>query len=481
MAGYKRILTLRVSRGPRTTDKEKFTWANNVKDRILLNMTYDQHEILVAMANSEGLRINTFSLNNGARVYYTDFSTMWTLKPEVQFDIETFEKLLIGNASYFRNIPKAFHSVDYGITLLTSKVERDILNYKQNLELIREQFTDAVENLATNEAARDVLVKKIHLYKNRYKFSQGLFHFVYDDVIAEDSQADGDDIDLGSLTYEVDVMRKTVKFKSGSNPKTTQYKTGAFHPHHMSDDSLCLGSLEPDVRECITNMDLDVLDILLSKFSKSYTSSDSAGKYWKEWIREGSTNDEEQDEYTHFCEMRQEYYHEDNLNWSEEYEEWFHVDDSQWSEWEQDYLITLPENDRLARELHDGQYCRPENAIELANGEFAHEEDTDVINFRSGLYLKSDTIYSELLDVSIPAELALSTVDGWITSEELIVDPNGAHRYNIAYTAELAKAEAEEAERARILAEAETTVVPTADEVITEEIAAGENPDDFIV
>lgn len=213
----------------------------------------------------------------------------------------------------------------------------------------------------------------------RYNIVNGILEIVFEDVVAEDTQARGEDIKLGTLKFNVDVNSRNVMLVDGSYPRNNSYNDRAFHPHMLS-NSICLGSQESDYHTAVANMEYDVVQAILYKFAHSYTSTDDAGSYWKRW-----RNSDNNTKY-HYIDYLDEDVEEQYCQWCEEDERWIHADDAVYVE-------------------HIGSYL--------------HIDDTHYSEY-NGQYIKdSEAVHSDILDTWILEETAvyLENDRGWIPAD----------------------------------------------------------------
>lgn len=216
--------------------------------------------------------------------------------------------------------------------------------------------------------------------------------FEFDNVVAEDTCCDGEDIQLGTLKFQVNFQDMNVRLIEGSYPRYTSWGN-TFHPHDLGTD-ICLGSQSADMQEAIRNLEVDVIQAMLYKFAHSYTSSDSAGANWKKWTPEGETIYSE--------------YHDEDILMSEavqlESGDWIREEDSvvlrdgtryprRYAAWSEFYGQHI-DDDISVWSKHLGSYLDgdDEYTIELSNGDWSVSDHDEVVEYDGSYYLESETV-----------------------------------------------------------------------------------------
>lgn len=226
----------------------------------------------------------------------------------------------------------------------------------------------------------------------RYGIENGIKRFTFENVIAEDTCVDGEDIDLGTLTFEVNFLEHKWALIEGSNPRKTGWDENSFHPHQLSENSICLGSQDSDMVMAINGVEVEIVQAILHKFAHSYTSTDSAGRNWVKWTDNPGTVWSE--------------YHDEDIELSEaiqtENEDWIFREES----------VTLDdgrvfhEDSITYCEYHDESvyheeavYCPCVNSfvhqtkvVELADGHYAPLDLEGLLNFEDNFYTPSQTV-----------------------------------------------------------------------------------------
>lgn len=275
------------------------------------------------------------------------------------------------------------------------------------------------------------------LLKRKYKellekdIVGGVYQVTFNNVTAEDTDAEGDDIYLGTLTFEVNLFNHTVNLVDGDVPQNTSYNSNAYHPHHLS-DSICLGTQSPDFIEACENYDIDIIHAILYKFAHSYTSSDSAGESWRIWA---GYKYSEWDDY---------WYHEDEVSYSKYYNDWIINEDAVTVEGygimhERDDYVHYSEYDELYYHSNDtvysgilDSYIHTDNAVQLHNGRYTHKNDEELVEYNGSYFMQVDMV-EDINGDTVPDVFTVYSepLSAYILEEQAVKDENGDY-----YTAE---------------------------------------------
>lgn len=283
-------------------------------------------------------------------------------------------------------------------------IQADITHHKQ---MLIQKF----EELQRNKNFINKLIEKRHELLKYDLDSNMNIYMTFQDVVASDTEGDGEDIDLGTLRFKISLTGHNVDIVEGTHSFYTEYNSEAYHPHHLN-DRVCLGSQEADVVEAISTLELDVLELLIKRFAFSYTSSDSAGAYWKVWAGLDMDDDEESGIYV---ESRDRYYSDDEVRWSEQDEQYYYFEDCYYSEIQYDYF----HKDEVI-ELENGRGYVHEsygNCVEI-DGSYYHIDDT-ITDIHEDYNIKENCEYSNALEQYIPKNEAISHEGDWYTENTL--------------------------------------------------------------
>lgn len=262
------------------------------------------------------------------------------------------------------------------------------------------------------------------IFKNFEKFGivDGRKVFEFSNVMAEDTDARGDDILIEKIMFEVNFENPAVYVIGGENPKDG-YSSGVYHPHQLSGGSICLGSQESDFYEAVGNVDVDIVHAILSKFVSAYTSSDSAGATWVAWA--GKVWSDWYDDYIN----------EEDSVWSDidgcriltmDAVEviggggWAHSDSDniEWSEW---YEKHIDRSDAVYSEYMN-TYILADDAVQLTTCDgYIHADHEDIRTFNDGVYTV-DEMVTDIEGNEVPEAECLwgSTLEAWILSDSAI-------------------------------------------------------------
>jgi hypothetical protein len=179
-----------------------------------------------------------------------------------------------------------------------------LLHFKRQREsLVRSRHSEAVVTIDRAKRSYISALEHEQELKNELEISEknsealieDMFNFgfeVYDsnilkctieDITATDVQGQGVPIFLGNITYTINLADKVVNILSGTEKRHAFFEH-AYHPHHLRTNSLCIGTLNAEMTEAITTLNIPIIKILLKNFSESYNSRDTAGKYYTRWL-----------------------------------------------------------------------------------------------------------------------------------------------------------------------------------------------------
>lgn len=308
-------------------------------------------------------------------IYYNHSQTViWTT---VKCTLEKFEN------SVFRNI-----AIDNNVCANTAPLFRRLANFRENvvshertLEDKRYYFIKAYEDLENSRSQYEMFKSKLNVLKKVPFNSNGNIEFTFENVVAEDTDAEGEDIELGTLVFEV-TLGGSVDIIQGDFPHPTEYNDNAYHPHHLS-GNVCMGTAGPDLIQAISDFDIDTARAIVYGFAHRYTSSDSAGKYWRRWA--GLDMDDHEGQY--YVPSRDEWYDEEDCAWSDNREEWLHQDDCVYIDSRNDYYLT---GDLVYLE-YKAEYYHPEDTVWSERDQETYHED-DVVDTREGYIFSEDAV-----------------------------------------------------------------------------------------
>ena len=413
-------------------NRKNFNKSENLDYKIFLNVSTEFSNKLQEVFREKNIGSGYFYYSDSVtnvdyRIWYSyDYKAFWTENIDIEkvslekleqavlysFNLNNSHTAVSGTATLYRRLQSLKHDFE-------SKRENREIRFNQLVES-ENRYLDSLHLLSKFNSN----VKK--LKKLPFDTNDRLL-FKFQNVVAEDTDAVGEDIELGDLTFAA-TLEGSVTIVEGSHSHYTQYNSNAYHPHHLS-ESICLGSQSADFTLAIVNFQFDIAGAILYKFAHSYTSSDSAGMYWKKWA--GLEMDEDDDDMV-YVPTRDNDYDNNDCRYSNSREEWLHEDDARFSEYLDDYLY---DEDAVYSKHHESwmhyddvvevgdDWRLMDDCVKLQNGDWELEENTEIYN--DEYYLKSD-FASDINGDSIPESLAVfsNNRDGYIL-REYAVEYNG--------------------------------------------------------
>ena len=409
-------------------NRKNFNTSENLDYKIFLNVSKefsDKLKEVLGQTTGSGYFYHTDSITGDEyRIRYTyDYKTFWTENIDIEkISLEKLEQSVF-NAFGFNNNHYAV-SGTAGLYRRLQNLKRDVKAKKENKEISFDQLVESENKYLDSLHLLSKFNSNIKKLKKLPFDTNGRLLFNFQNVVAEDTDAVGEDIELGDLTFAA-TLDGGVTIVDGSYSHPTEYNSNAYHPHQLN-DSICLGSQSADFVSAITNFEFDIAGAILHKFAHSYTSSDSAGRYWKKWA--GIDMDEDEDNNTVYVPSRDNDYDEINCRYSNHREEWLHEDDARFSEYLGDYLYEVEAvySNYHSSWMHYDDVVEVGNdwrlmdeCVTLQNGDWELEENTEIYN--DEYYLKSDFV-SDINGDSIPESLAVfsNNRDAYILREDAV-------------------------------------------------------------
>lgn len=340
------------------------------------------------MENEESLYNGYVSIDFSNGIIYTNLPT---------FSTEDLDKLLQITS---RLSSEFFDEVGYGMYRFKKdlKIQEEDATGRKDRQ--KQGFLDCIEELNKIKLFKESLEKKESILR-KYKLDRdGDVYFEYNDVYAEDTEGEGEEIFLGDITIRANIYDQRFNIDSGTECRNGKYNSEAYHPHHLS-NSICTGSNEADIIECLKTFELDVVAVLFDKFVHSYTSTDSAGGDWVKWC-----DDYDENEGKVYVPSRDDWYYEEDCIYSEYHEEDIYIDDSMYSVILNDYLLesesVVLENDRGWMPLDhpevvciDGVYYYVEDVVTDINRDEVPKDDCEYSEALGEYILREDVIKYE--------------------------------------------------------------------------------------
>lgn len=315
--------------------------------------------------------------------YYVYFK-----EPNLHLSIQELEILLYFRERYLgEKFTKFYYKSNIVDQLyrINDTISRKINAY-YSVRTALNRYKDSVENLRNNVYSAEqsmLFLKNIHFSGKEFN---PIVEYEFHDVIAEDVRCVGEDINLGSLKYEVNILSSEVRLVEGSELRNGYENREVYHPHQThSDGNICLGSQTADFSQAISEGKLDIVEAILSKFSHSYVSDDPAGKYYVEWTDDPIERVyvETRDSYYPITDCREvdgEWYHDDDLRYMNISDSYAHEDDVVWSDYHDSYILIEESFE------YDDEWYLNEIAIYT-------EEGIDIPSFMEEEYVEIDDSY----------------------------------------------------------------------------------------
>ena len=386
---------------------------------------------------SNRYNLDTFYTPKNICVWYTysnpnKFSILMTSDSRAvdTYDMECF---LLNNYSSIKS--KLKYPEFYEMLVKISSAHLNLIKHNERERSAKNNYLEVIDQREeyTNKHKNEKLKFKKYLALG---LTSSVYYFEFNDVVAEDTDVEGDDIDVGNVKFKVNLnsAEVTMVMTEGSQPRYTRYHAEALHPHDLG-SNICLGSQSSDMIEAVKNLDLDVVQAMLHKFAHSYTSSDSAGEYWRAWTEAGMT------------EMVYSEYHDRDIPMDEATQlsngEWILSDDA----------VRLPDGSIIAEEEaiwceHNSTWERDGDTIwcerigsevlvgdtvEMFNEEYMPIDHPDVVEYEDQYFYEEDmvidiegnsvpktmTYYSEALGENILIEQAIEFDGDYYTADTL--------------------------------------------------------------
>lgn len=410
-------------------NRKNFNKSENLDYKIFLNVSTEFSNKLKEVFSEKNIGSGYFYYTNPEtyheyRIWYSyDYNTLWTENIDIEkVSIKELEQAVFSAFGFNNNHPAVNGTA--GLYRRLQNLKRDVESKRENRE---SRFNQLVESENRYLDSLHLLSKFNSNVKKLKKLpfdDDGRVLFKFQNVVAEDTDAEGEDIELGDLTFAT-TLDGIVTIVEGSYSHSTQYNSNAYHPHHLS-GSICLGSQSSDFTSAIVNFQFDIAGAILYKFAHSYTSSDSAGEYWKKWA--GIDMYEDDDDDMVYVPTRDMDYPVGDCRYSQGREEWLHENDARFSEYLDDYLYEAEagySNHHNSWMSYDdvvevgNDWILTDDCVKLQNDDWELEENTEIYN--DEYYLKSDFV-TDINGDNIPESLAVfsNNRDAYILREDAV-------------------------------------------------------------
>ena len=315
---------------------------------------------------------------------------------------------------------------EYKFLIIIGDSDSDLLNKRDNVDNIRMRYINAIDELQRAEEMYNLKLRKTKdIVKNYEINSSGEVIIEFEDVVAEDTDAELDDIELGTLKFAVklDDPGYQPRLIHGTNPQSTMFTSNSYHPHQLdSNGRCCFGGHTAELVQGLAMFQMDVVQAVLYNFAHSFTSSDEAGGSARVWLGEemegivelvtGGTA------------------HESEAVWSDREEGYILDGDSEWSEFSQDYLL----REGAVYSDVDNSWIHEAEAVEMPDGEYVHEDSDAYTRLHSGELAYADDVvedidgdnrliseceYSNSMREYIHKDVAIEVDGDWYTEEYL--------------------------------------------------------------
>ena len=410
-------------------NRKNFNKSENLDYKIFLNVSTEFSNKLKEVFSEKNIGSGYFYYTNPEtyheyRIWYSyDYNTLWTENIDIEkVSIKELEQAVFSAFGFNNNHPAVNGTA--GLYRRLQNLKRDVESKRENRE---SRFNQLVESENRYLDSLHLLSKFNSNVKKLKKLpfdDDGRVLFKFQNVVAEDTDAEGEDIELGDLTFAT-TLDGIVTIVEGSYSHSTQYNSNAYHPHHLN-SSICLGSQSSDFTSAIVNFQFDIAGAILYKFAHSYTSSDSAGEYWKKWA--GIDVYEDDDDDMVYVPTRDMDYPVGDCRYSQVREEWLHENDAVFSEYLDDYLYEAEagySNHHNSWMSYDDvvevgtDWILIDDCVKLQNDDWELEENTEIYN--DEYYRKSDFV-TDINGDNIPESLAVfsNNRDAYILREDAV-------------------------------------------------------------
>ena len=412
-------------------NRKNFNKSENLDYKIFLNVSTEFSNKLKEVFSEKNIGSGYFYYTNPEtyheyRIWYSyDYNTLWTENIDVEtVSLEKLEQAVFSAFGFNNNHP-AINGTAWLYRRLQN-LKRDVESKRENREIRFNQLVESENRYLDSLHLLSKFNSNVKKLKKLPFDTDGRVLFKFQNVVAEDTDAEGEDIELGDLTFAT-TLEGVVTIVEGSYSHYTQYNSNAYHPHHLA-GSICLGSQSSDFTSAIVNFQFDIAGAILYKFAHSYTSSDSAGEYWKKWA--GIDMDEDNDMV--YVPTRDNEYNENDCTYSNNRGEWLLAGDARYSEYLEDYLY---DEDAIYSNYHNSwmsyddvvevgdDWILMDDCVELQNGDWELKENTEM--YDGNYYRKSDLVL-DIYNENIPHSLAVfsNNREGYIL-REYTVEYNG--------------------------------------------------------
>lgn len=380
------------------------------------------NEFITAVNLEHGLLDSFYSGNTTAHVYngFYILDCIGDLKPAADERIE-LEKSIAKLSSF-----EEYITDEYKLLIITGDDDFELSGKRDAVDGLRMRYINAIDELQRAEEWNKLKLRKAKdIVKNYEINSSGEVIIEFEDVVAEDTEAELDDIELGTLKFAVklDNPEYQPRLIYGTNPQSTNFTANAYHPHQLDGNGrCCFGGHTAELVQGLTMLQMDVVQAVLYNFAHSFTSSDEAGESAKVWL--GMDMEGVVDLVTGGTAP------ESEAVWSEREYGYILENDAVWSEFAQDSLLRegavysdvdnswIHEDDAVV--MPDGEYVHEDSDayVVLHSGEYAYAEDA-IVNIDGDNMLISECEYSHSMGEYINKEAAIEVDGDWYTEEYL--------------------------------------------------------------
>lgn len=335
-------------------------------------------------------------------------------------DIEDFlmdvEIHLAGSFRDYADSPEAYKLASHIKSMKLNWESEMAAYYNQENELIKKR-----ENLLS----RNNRIKEIQkLMMKGYKIEGEEIFYEFEDVVATDVRGDEDDIYLGNVGIVVNIRNCKVRFNriEGSIIRRSTFNSRSIHPHHIENDTACLGSLGVDLYEAVSKNKFDLVEPMLYNYVHSYNTDDTAGASgWVLWSGGDSIDD-----YV--------YHEEDQVHYLKGELVYSKYDDKYYRSSE---VVNVPDIDdyvyigytNWCEEL--SRYCLRENLVYVPSvGEYLHHDSENLIEI-NGEYYHKNRVETFLCGNEYPVDLGMymEKLEGYAHKEEVFTEVTTGHWY----------------------------------------------------
>ena len=226
-------------------NRKNFNKSENLDYKIFLNVSTEFSNKLQEVFREKNIGSGYFYYSDSVtnvdyRIWYSyDYKAFWTENIDIEkVSLEKLEQAVL----YSFNLNNSHTAVSGTATLYRrlQSLKHDFESKRENREIRFNQLVESENRYLDSLHLLSKFNSNVKKLKKLPFDTDGRVLFKFQNVVAEDTDAVGEDIELGDLTFAT-TLGGVVTIVEGSYSHSTQYNSNAYHPHHLS-ESICLGS-----------------------------------------------------------------------------------------------------------------------------------------------------------------------------------------------------------------------------------------------